>query len=55
MPAGLMIVRRALEAPMKQIALNAGVDGSIVIQKVRDSNETSFGRNAATDAHEDHA
>ena len=46
------IVRRALEEPMRQIAENAGVDGSIVVQKVREGKE-GFGYNAATDAYED--
>jgi chaperonin GroEL len=50
---GVGIVRRALEAPIKQIAQNAGVDGSIVLQKVRDSKDVAFGYNAATDAYED--
>ena len=46
------IVRRALEEPMRQIAENAGVDGSIVVQKVRE-NKDGFGYNAATDKFED--
>ena len=46
------IVRRALEEPMRQIAENAGVDGSIVVQKVRE-NKDGFGYNAATDKYED--
>jgi len=50
---GIGIVRRALEAPIKQIAENAGVDGSIVLQKVREGKEASFGYNAATDTYED--
>jgi chaperonin GroEL len=50
---GIGIVRRALEAPIKQIAQNAGVDGSIVLQKVRDSKDVAFGYNAATDTYED--
>src|SRR5436190_4817342 len=50
---GVMIVRRALEAPMKQIAENAGVDGSIVLQRVRESKEVAMGYNAATDTYED--
>jgi chaperonin GroEL len=50
---GISIVRRALEAPLRQIAENAGVDGSIAIQRVRDSKEQDFGYNAATDTYED--
>ena len=41
-------VRRAIEAPIKQIAENAGVDGSIIAQKVKESKETNFGYNALT-------
>ncbi|MBX3465006.1 MAG: chaperonin GroEL [Planctomycetes bacterium] len=50
---GVDIVRRALEAPMRQIAANAGVDGSIVVQTVRASKDANFGYNAATDVYED--
>ncbi|MHC4958754.1 MAG: TCP-1/cpn60 chaperonin family protein, partial [Planctomycetota bacterium] len=42
---GVGIVRRALEAPIRMIAENAGVDGSIVLQKVREGKGT-FGYNA---------
>jgi chaperonin GroEL len=45
---GIEIVRRAVEAPFKQIAENAGVDGSVVAQKVKESKETNFGYNALT-------
>jgi chaperonin GroEL len=45
---GIEIVRRAIEAPIKQIAENAGVDGSVVAQKVKESSETNFGYNALT-------
>ena len=47
------IVRRALEAPLRQIAENAGLDGSIVVDKVKESKEPNFGYNAATDEYED--
>src|SRR5262245_17154541 len=50
---GADIVRRALESPMRQIAANAGVDGSIVVQTVRSSKEPTYGYNAATDTYED--
>ena len=40
---GVDIVRRAATAPIKQIAENCGVDGSIVCQKVMESNDTNFG------------
>jgi len=45
---GVDIVRRALSAPIKQIAENAGLDGSIVCQKVTESTEKFFGYNALT-------
>jgi chaperonin GroEL len=45
---GIDIVRRAVEAPIKQIAENAGVDGSVVAQKVKENSETNFGYNALT-------
>ncbi len=43
---GINIVRRALEEPMRQIAHNAGFEGAVVIGKVRDSKDDSFGFNA---------
>ena len=45
---GADIVRRALVAPIKQIAQNAGLDGSIVAQKVMESKDKNFGYNALT-------
>src|SRR5437868_6505788 len=45
---GIEIIRRAVEAPIKQIAENAGVDGSVVAQKVKESKEPNFGYNALT-------
>src|SRR6188768_2909270 len=50
---GSEIVRRAVEAPMRWIATNAGVEGSIVVQKVKDSKDASYGYNASTDTYED--
>jgi chaperonin GroEL len=50
--AGVAIVKKALEEPIRQIAENAGVDGSIVIEKVRQGSG-SFGFNAATEVYED--
>src|SRR3989338_243742 len=47
------IVRKALEAPLRQIAQNAGVDGSVVAGKVRESNDKSFGFNAQTEEYGD--
>ena len=49
---GVNIVRRALEEPLRQIAGNAGVDGSIVVAKVKES-QGAFGFNAATLKYED--
>ncbi len=51
--AGIVIVRKALEAPLRQIAQNAGVDGSVVAGKVRESNDKSFGFNAQTEEYGD--
>ena len=50
---GISIVRRALEAPLRQIAENAGVDGSVVAGKIRESNDPSFGFNAQTEEYGD--
>ena len=51
--AGIAIVRRALEAPMRQIAENAGVDGAVVAGKVRESSDLAFGFNAQTEEYGD--
>ncbi|CAN1554639.1 GroL Chaperonin GroEL (HSP60 family) [Caulobacteraceae bacterium] len=51
--AGIAIVRRALQAPIRQIAENAGVEGSIVVGKVLDSKDPSFGFNAQTEEYGD--
>ncbi len=50
---GVDIVRRALEEPIRMIAQNAGAEGSIIVAKVRESKDKSFGYNAATDTYED--
>ena len=50
--AGVNIVRRALEEPLRQIAANAGVEGSVVVEKVR-AGKDGFGFNAATGEFED--
>jgi chaperonin GroEL len=50
---GADIIRRAVEAPVRWIATNAGVEGTIVVQKVKDSKESSYGYNASTDTYED--
>jgi chaperonin GroEL len=45
---GIDIVRRAIEAPVRQIAENAGAEGSIIVGKLREKNDLSFGWNAQT-------
>ncbi|WP_269583633.1 chaperonin GroEL [Roseibium sp. Sym1] len=47
--AGIKIVLRALEAPIRQIAENAGVEGSIVVGKIQESNDDTFGFNAQSE------
>ncbi|MEM6943045.1 MAG: chaperonin GroEL, partial [Pseudomonadota bacterium] len=51
--AGIAIVRRALESPLRQIAENAGVDGSVVAGKVRESGDAKFGYDAQKDEYGD--
>ena len=51
--AGIAIVRRALEAPLRQIAENAGVDGAVVAGTVRESDDPTFGFNAQTEEYGD--
>jgi chaperonin GroEL len=51
--AGIAIIRRALQAPIRQIAENAGVEGSIVVGKVLENNDASFGFNAQTEEYGD--
>jgi chaperonin GroEL len=48
---GIDIVRRAIEEPLRQIAANAGVEGAVVVQKVREGKD-DFGYNARTDVYE---
>jgi chaperonin GroEL len=50
---GLNIVRRACEEPLRQIVLNSGHEGAIVVEKVRSNENANFGYNAATDVYED--
>jgi chaperonin GroEL len=50
---GVKIVRRALEEPLRWIAQNAGQEGAIVCEKVRESKKASFGYNAQTEVYED--
>jgi chaperonin GroEL len=48
---GIAIIRRAIEEPLRQICQNAGIEGSIVVQKVKEGKE-DFGYNARTDVYE---
>jgi chaperonin GroEL len=50
---GVRIIERALEEPIRQIAQNAGVEGSIVVEKVRNDSTPTSGYNARTDVYED--
>ena len=49
---GVNIIRRAIEEPMRWIAANAGQEGSIIVQKVRESKDAEFGYNAANETYE---
>ena len=51
--AGVAIVRRALQAPIRQIAENAGVEGSIVVGKILENPSATFGFNAQTEEYVD--
>ena len=50
---GARIIAAALQAPVRQIAENAGVDGSVVYEKIRSSNKTGWGYNAYTEEYVD--
>jgi chaperonin GroEL len=50
---GANIVRRALEEPLRQIVINSGEEGAIVVGRIRESKENNFGYNAQTDKFED--
>jgi chaperonin GroEL len=50
---GVRVVRRALEEPLRWIAQNAGVEGAIVVEKVRASKDPNYGFNAASEQYED--
>ena len=50
---GVKIIARAAQEPLRQIAANGGVEGAIVINKVRESQDPKFGFNAATDTYGD--
>ncbi len=50
---GVRIIRRAIEEPLRQIAHNAGLEGSVVVNAVRESNNETYGYNARDDKYED--
>jgi len=50
---GVGIVRRALEEPVRQIAINAGHEGAVVVDKIRASKDVNYGFNAETEKYED--
>jgi chaperonin GroEL len=50
---GVNIVRRSLEEPLRQIAFNAGHEGAVVVDKVRQNPDTNYGFNADTEEYED--
>ena len=50
---GVDVVRRACEEPLRQIVVNSGTEGAIVVGKVRDNSNPNFGFNASTDTYED--
>jgi chaperonin GroEL len=50
---GVTIVRRACEEPVRQIVLNCGTEGAVVVEKIRISDNPHFGFNAATEEYED--
>ncbi|HEX8178021.1 MAG TPA: chaperonin GroEL, partial [Pyrinomonadaceae bacterium] len=50
---GVNIVRRALEEPLRQIVQNAGKEGAVIVEKVRENKKETYGFNAATEEFED--
>ena len=50
---GVTIVKRALEEPLRQIVHNAGKEGAVIVEKVRESKKDNYGFNAATEQFED--
>ena len=51
--AGINIIRKAIQAPIRQIAENAGVDGAIIVGKLLESSDTNYGYNAQTGEYTD--
>ncbi len=50
---GVNIVRRACQEPLRQIVLNSGTEGAIVVERIRENTNPNFGFNAQTDQYED--
>lgn len=50
---GVNIIKRAVEEPLRQIAANAGKEGAVIVERIRESNDASYGFNAATEVFED--
>jgi chaperonin GroEL len=50
---GVNIIKRAVEEPLRQIAANAGKEGAVIVERIRESEESSYGFNAATEVFED--
>jgi chaperonin GroEL len=50
---GIDIIKRACEEPLRQIVVNSGTEGAIVVEKVRENANPNFGFNASTDTYED--
>jgi len=51
--SGIKIIKAAIEAPMRQIIINAGLESSVVVNKVRENGSETFGYNAKDDKYED--
>jgi chaperonin GroEL len=50
---GVTIVKRALEEPIRQIVVNAGVEGAVIVMEVKKNKKASYGFNAATEEYGD--
>jgi chaperonin GroEL len=50
---GVTIVRRACEEPVRQIVVNCGTEGAVVVEKIKESKDPNFGFNASTEKYED--
>ena len=50
---GVTIVRRACEAPVRQLVLNCGTEGAVVAEKIKNHRDANFGFNATTEQYED--